>query len=44
MEYYFRFRETILLLKVGYPLITHPFAAILENKANIESEDFQYTS
>ena len=28
MEYYLRFLEAILLLKVGYPRVTHPFAAI----------------
>ncbi len=36
MEYYLRFREAMLLLKVGYPRVTHPFAAILKNLANID--------
>ena len=30
MEYYLRFREAIFLLKVGYPRVTHPFAAIFK--------------
>ena len=29
MEHYLRFREAVFLLKVGYPRVTHPFAAIL---------------
>ncbi len=28
MKYYLRFHEAMLLLKVGYPRVTHPFAAI----------------
>ena len=28
MENYLRFREAVLLLKAGYPRVTHPFAAI----------------
>ena len=28
MKYYLRFHEAMLLLEVGYPRVTHPFAAI----------------
>ena len=29
IDYYLRFRGAIFFLKVGYPRVTHPFAAIL---------------
>ena len=36
MEYYLRFREAIFLPKVGYPRVTHPFAAISIKSVKID--------